>query len=188
MIPAKETWWSPLAIYSLFQNTHLEFDISVLKQANVAVTWQKRNLRDKEVMLPWVKFTPVCTIAVHSVAPCHSQQLCPVTGTWLNSMCGLHRTSFMYTETMPKQGEHKQELSPPFFLVVECKSPSWILSGHWFPHGVSDFKICFKSCLPEPTTWQNTDYFLVTASFKSAMHFIPPISFHPRNFFICPHL
>lgn len=166
MIPVKDIWWEQFAIYSLLQNTRLESDISILKQANVAATWQRRNLRHKEMMLPWVKFTPVCTTVVCSVALCHSQQLCPVTGTWPNSVCGLHRMSFMHSETMPKQGEHGRELSPPFFLVVEYKSPSWILSGHWFSHRVSDFRICFKSCLPEPTTWQNTDYSVI-ASFKS---------------------
>lgn len=111
--------------------------------------------------------SPVCTTVVCSVALCHSQQLSPVTGTWPNSVCGLHRMSFTYSEAMPKQEEHKQELSPPFFLAAERKSPSWILSGHWFSHGVPDFGICFKSCLPESTTRQNTDCCLGTASFKS---------------------
>lgn len=83
------------------------------------------------------------------------------------TVCGLQRMSFMYSEATPKQGVHERELSLPFFFIVERKSPSWILSGHGFSHGVSDFGICFKSCLPEPTTWQNADYFLVTASFKS---------------------
>lgn len=68
MIPVKEIWWEQFAIYSLLQNTRLESDISILKQANMAATWQRRNLRHKEMMLPWVKFTPVCTTVVCSVA------------------------------------------------------------------------------------------------------------------------
>lgn len=176
MIPVEETWCGQFAIYSLLQNTRLELDISILRQANVAATWQRRNLRHKEIMLPWVKFTPVCTTVVCSVALCHSQQLCPVTGTWPNSVWVC--TGWVLCTVKPCQSKENMSESSPLHSSCLYNVNLRALSGHWFSNGGSHFGICFKSCLPEPTTWQNTDYFLETASFKSEWC----ISLHQSHF------
>lgn len=139
-------------------------------------------------MLPWLKFTRLyycctrcCAVSQPAAVSCyrHVAKLC----VWFAE------DEFpVQSHAKARRTRARQELSLPFFLVVECKSPRWILSGHWFSQGVSDFGICFKSCLPEPTTWQNADY-LVTASFKSEWcmslhqsHFAPEtFLFVPRD-------